>query len=102
MELSQIIKMFMDIDEPQIKIDKKIYKAQENAMLKCEDALRSAFKDDKTLDALYYELDDAFWSYYTVMISQYFKEGFVYGAKIALEISGWDNNSAKDFLPLQQ
>ncbi len=48
MKLSQIIKMFMDIDEPQIKIDKKIYKEQEGAMLKCEDALRSAFKDDKT------------------------------------------------------
>ena len=87
---SQILKIFYDIEENQINIDKKLYEKQLDEVIRCQQLLQKSIGDNETLKNLFSELDDAMGTYHSAMLSCYYVEGFKCGAKIAVEIFGGD------------
>ncbi|MDE6361474.1 MAG: hypothetical protein K2L53_00685 [Clostridia bacterium] len=87
---SQIFKIFHDIEENQVNVDKKLYEKQLDEVIKCQRLLQEHMGDNETLINLFYQLDDAMGTYHSIMLSAYYVEGFKCGARIALEIFGED------------
>lgn len=86
---SQIIKMLIALDETlQIKIDKELHKKHLDEVVTREEALLAAFGDNEKLKELYRDFDMATLGYQATMERGYYREGFICGAKIALEICG--------------
>ena len=81
--------MLIALDETlQIKIDKELYKKHLDEVIACEEALLAAFGDNEKLKELYHDFDMATLGYQATMEKEYYKSGFICGAKIALEICG--------------
>ncbi|MDE6473671.1 MAG: hypothetical protein K2L70_01035 [Clostridia bacterium] len=87
---SQILKIFYEIEENQINLDKELYEKQLDEVIKCQQLLQKSIGDNEELRNLFNELDDAMGTYHSTMLSGYYVEGFKCGAKIALEIFGED------------
>ena len=74
----------------QVMIDKGFYQKEIDEVLKWQDLMLKRVEGDKKFQAIFFKYDLAVAGYESVMNEQYFREGFLYGAKLMLEICGYE------------
>lgn len=71
-----------------MKIDSKICDKEFDNLLKWEEILLKQIGEEKKIKRVYKEYIKALSTYYVVMFEQYYREGFICGAQVAMEICG--------------
>ncbi|MDE6604726.1 MAG: hypothetical protein K2K85_01745 [Clostridia bacterium] len=87
---SKILQLYRDIVGNQVVIDKKFYKKELDEVLKWQDLMLKRVEGDDKFKAIFFQYDLATAGYESIINEQYFKQGFLYGAKLALEICGYE------------
>ncbi|MDE5654283.1 MAG: hypothetical protein K2I46_01580 [Clostridia bacterium] len=82
--------------QAKIENDKSIGGIQKEVLEKRKNLLRNAIENDKPLMNLFIGVDIAQSEFQTAIVTHYYKEGFIYGAQLMLEICGYENKGSND------
>ncbi len=87
---SKIIQSLCDLMTEDCKIDGKPYKKEWDEVCKWSDILFKYMKDDKKFHSIFFQYDVADGLYEGARCDYYYREGFLCGARLALEICGFE------------
>ncbi|MDE7070610.1 MAG: hypothetical protein K2O86_01380, partial [Clostridia bacterium] len=82
--------------QTQIECDKTICGMQKEKFEECKKLLLEAIGNNKPLNNLFVGINIAYNDFHTATITHYYKEGFIYGAQLMLEICGCVNTNKSD------
>ena len=86
MAQSKILQIYHSLMENEMKIDRKTYEKELDNMIKWNEILDKHVGDDEKFHAIFREYDLAVGLYEGVMCEQFYKQGFLLGAQLMLEI----------------
>ena len=93
MTQSKIIQSLCDLVDEQSFMDDEEYKKQDEKVGKCNDILERYLnsKEDKKLQRILFDYDMEQGMLMNISNERYFREGFLCGARLVLEICGYTN-----------
>ncbi|MDE6361526.1 MAG: hypothetical protein K2L53_00955 [Clostridia bacterium] len=85
-----LFQFFAFMSQDKIEFDERVCRKQHEELKKCKKELLNAIEKDSELKKLYHNLELAIEELHGNIIGKYYEEGFKCGAKLVLEICGYE------------